>query len=321
MSQDSTIAHPIKIAAQRSGLTTHIIRAWEKRYGAVSPDRTGTHRRLYSESEIDRLTLLGRATHAGYSIGNIVNLSDEQLRVLAASSKDDTQGGEAQLEDHSPAQLAATLEAAYAAVAALDAAGLERELHRGLVAHGRIAIMQQVLYPLIVRIGESWEHGTLRIAHEHIASAVIRTFLGNFVRPHSETLNAPVLLVTTPSGQIHELGALLAAATAADQGWRVSYLGPNLPPEEIAGAFAQNAADAVAISIVYPADDPGLVGQMQMLRRLLPQGAPIIAGGRAAVHYRNGLDEVGAVICSGISEFAAELKRIRRRRVVGSQAS
>jgi methylmalonyl-CoA mutase cobalamin-binding subunit len=174
--------------------------------------------------------------------------------------------------------------------------------------------MQHVLAPLIQRIGDAWEAGELRVAHEHMASAVIRTMLGNFVRVHSETSNPPALLVTTPSGQLHELGALLAAATAADQGWRVIYLGPNLPPEEIAGAYAQNRADALAISIVYPGDDPSLVSQLRLLRRLLPAEAVILAGGRAASGYGLALKEAGVIACACLTEFVCALNKVRRKR-------
>ena len=65
------VQHSIKVAARRCGLSTHVIRVWEKRYDAVSPDRTDTNRRLYSEQEIERLKLLRAATLSGHSIGNV----------------------------------------------------------------------------------------------------------------------------------------------------------------------------------------------------------------------------------------------------------
>jgi methanogenic corrinoid protein MtbC1 len=203
---------------------------------------------------------------------------------------------------------------AFAAVSALDARRFEAILHAALVTHGRTAVMQQVLVPLINRIGDAWQTGELRVAHEHVASAVIRTFLGNFTRSHSLTVNAPALLVTTPAGQLHELGALLVAAAASDQGWEVGYLGPNLPPEEIAGACSLRGARAVAISIVYPEDDPTLAGQLRLLRELLPAEIAIIAGGRAAPHYASALREIGAAICHDIPAFLQQLSEARARR-------
>ncbi len=318
--RSSNPGFPIKIAALRSGLTQHIIRAWEKRYGAVCPGRSQTQRRVYSEEEIERLSLLRQATAAGHSIGNIVHLADSCLRKMVAEGPEAPRAKE-RLECCLARQLADCLEAAFSSVLSLDGCGLERELHHSLVAHGRTAVMQQVLVPLMKKIGEGWEKGELRVAHEHVASSVIRTLLGNFVRSHSETSCAPCLLVTTPSGQIHELGALLAAATAVDHGWRVIYLGPNLPPEETAGAFLQAKADAVAISIVYPGDDPALVNQLRLLRRLLPPETPILAGGRATHDYEGALRETGTVICPDLNAFTAELARIRRQRAARCGAS
>ena len=79
-----------------------------------------------------------------------------------------------------------------------------------------------------------------------------------------------MLVVATPAGQIHELGALLVGAAAANLGWHVTYLGASLPAAEIAGAARQNRARAVALSLVYPEDDPRLEGELTRLRESLP---------------------------------------------------
>lgn len=302
--------YSIKIAALRSGLTPHIIRAWEKRYGAVCPGRSGTQRRLYCDEEIERLSLLRQATAAGHTIKNIVHLEEGCLRKLVAESP----CGKPKECTGKSEWLAESLEACVAAVAALNSAALELELHRTLVCHGRTAVMHQIIAPLIHRIGIEWEKGTMRVIHEHVASAVIRTMLGDFIRCHCETSCAPHLLVTTPAGQLHELGALLAAATAVEHGWRTTYLGPNLPPEEIAGAYRQNYMDGVAISLVYPADDATMADQLRMLRRYLPEGAPIIVGGRASRDYQATLLEISAIHCTDLARFLCELNRIRRTR-------
>ena len=80
----SEIQHTIKVAARKSGLTPHVIRVWERRYDAVSPDRTDTNRRRYSDAEIERLTLLRTATHAGHSISTVAKLPVEKLRQIVA---------------------------------------------------------------------------------------------------------------------------------------------------------------------------------------------------------------------------------------------
>ena len=298
----------IAVAARRSGLSQHVIRAWEKRYGVITPSRTDTHRRLYTDEDIERLQLLRRATQAGHSIGNIASLPAERLRPLAA---EEAVAPAAKSPDTAETLLAAALEA----VKALDSGKLERLLQDGIVTLGRGLLTLRVIVPLIQHVGTEWERGNLRVAHEHCATSVIRTLLGSFVHAHSQTNNAPVLVVTTPPGQLHELGALIAGAAASDRGWKVIYLGPSLPPEEIAGAFHQCKADALALSIIYPADDPALSAQLRSIRHLLPN-APILAGGTAAAGYVGALSDIGAIICNDIPSIARALDAVRSLRVV-----
>ena len=101
-------------------------------------------------------------------------------------------------------------------------------------------------------------------------STVIRNFLGRDSSPFAPNSNAPVLIVSTPTGQLHELGAVMVAAAASDMGWRVIYLGPSLPAADIAAAARQHEARAVAVSIVYPEDDPDLPAKLENLRKYLP---------------------------------------------------
>src|SRR5512133_1309735 len=79
--------YSIKAVAKLTGLTPHVIRVWEKRYGAVKPHRTDTNRRMYSESDVHRLGMLRHATTAGHSIGNIANLPEDRLAKLAMTSQ------------------------------------------------------------------------------------------------------------------------------------------------------------------------------------------------------------------------------------------
>jgi MerR family transcriptional regulator, light-induced transcriptional regulator len=298
---------PIAIAAQRAGLSQHVIRAWEKRYGAIVPSRTGTKRRLYSEQEIERLQLLKRATQAGHSIGNIAALSTEALRNLAADAKTPSPVN----AESAPSMLAAC----WTAVQNLDAASFERILQSGLANLGRANFLRHVIIPLIENVGHAWEAGTLRIAHEHLSTTVIRTLLGNFVQAHSPTSNAPTLVATTPPGQHHELGALIAGAIATDHGWNVVYLGPTLPTEEIAAAIHQCKADALALSIVYPADDRGLPLHLKMIRTLLP-GTPLLVGGRSAYGYKSTLQEIDATVCNSLEDIVSALDSIRKARAL-----
>ena len=158
---------------------------------------------------------------------------------------------------------------------------MELELDRASVVFSRTHLIERLLVPLMRRIGDLWHQGTLRPIHEHMASSVVRSFLGGMQGACHPEISAPHVVVTTPARQRHELGALLAAATAAGEGWQVTYLGPDLPPEEIAAAALQKGARAVALSITYPPDDPMLIDDLRRLRRLLGSRTALLVGGRA----------------------------------------
>src|SRR5690606_26915956 len=138
------------------------------------------------------------------------------------------------------------------AIAALDRLDSEEWLRRSAVKYGAHAALERVIAPLTERVGELWREGKLNAAHEHFASVSIRAGLWGSLRPYAARAAAPRLLVCTPAGPLHELGAIIGGAAAADVGWSVVYRGPSLPPAEVASGAAQNEVRAVALSIVYP---------------------------------------------------------------------
>ena len=315
----SNAGHPIKAVARLTGLSAYVIRIWEHRYGAVKPERTRTNRRLYSLPQIERLTLLREMSQAGHNIGLIARLPTERLRELAAEAGSVCPQENLRLRpDSRPAETATAqsdvslMEECVAAIQALDATTLEAAFKRGARALGTVGLLQRVVGPLAQQVGEMWINGAITAAHEHLASAVMRNFLWNSAKPYGEPKHGPVLVVGTPAGQLHELGALLVAALATNLGWRVTYLGASLPAAEIAGAALQSGARAVALSLVYPTDDPGLAGELIRLRELLPDETDLVAGGRAAPAYRATLESIGAVVIGDLSEVAPKLEALRR---------
>jgi methylmalonyl-CoA mutase cobalamin-binding subunit len=118
--------------------------------------------------------------------------------------------------------------------------------------------------------------------------------------------------VATPAGQLHELGALLVGAIAANLGWQVTSLGASLPALEIAGAACQKKARAVALSLVYPEDDANLPGELTRLREALPEDTTLLVGGRAMPAYRDVLQRLGAVLEEDVLQLGLALDRLRQ---------
>ena len=210
-----TPGHPIKVAVRRTGLSAHVIRVWEKRYGAVVPARTPTNRRLYSDEDIVRLQLLRQAVEAGQSIGRIAGLPSSELVKLvraegtSALSAPKPAGGEAEADGS--AEPPEFLERALVAVQKLDAAALEEQLVRASAALSQPDLLEELIQPLMERVGRLWQEGNLRVADEHMATAVVRSFVGSLPAGFQLTETAPHAVATTPAGQLHEMGALLAS--------------------------------------------------------------------------------------------------------------
>lgn len=307
--------YPIRAVARLTGLSAHVIRIWEQRYRAVEPQRTPTNRRLYRQEHIERLNLLRDVTEGGHSIGQVAHLPTEQLRQIAAGAARSTSGA-----TPSPTGVPvpdAWVEECLAAIRSLDARALDGALQRGARELGALGVLQRVVAPLTQAIGEAWRNGVLTAAHEHFATAALRVFLGKAASPFGSLAHAPVLVVATPAGQVHELGALLVGAMAADLGWQVTYLGASLPAAEIAGAACQCRARAVALSLVYPEDDPRLEGELACVRQSLPPEVTLLVGGRALPAYRGVVTSLGAVPIDSLVHLGATLDGLRKVRGTG----
>ena len=197
------------------------------------------------------------------------------------------------------------------AIVEMDGDQLRRQLEKASVDLSRIDLLDNVLVPLMHRVGEGCAGGWLRTASEHLASSVVRTFLDGLHGAYPISDTPPVLVVATPAFQYHELGATLVAAVGRMDGWKTVYLGSNLPAEELAAATKVVGARAIALSIAYPADDPRLVDELLRLRRLLDSDVTILVGGPSSAGYQVALDEVGAIRIDNLAALREYLLAMR----------
>jgi methanogenic corrinoid protein MtbC1 len=299
----------IKIATLRSGLTPHVIRMWEKRYEAVETHRSTTNRRLYTDQSIQRLVHLAELTRNGHSIGNIANLPDKELSELHRTlSPSAPKVAERANTDQKYVQV---IKATLTAISNFDQCSLEKIFDEVVKKYGYSALIEKVLIPLIHNVGESWHDGDVTTAEEHAATSFIKDYLCVSARSFTSASNAPKLLITTPQGQLHELGAAIAASQARKLGWQVIYLGTSLPPDEIAGAAEKIGARAVILSIIYPLDDPQINGHLRKLRSQLDCNITIIVGGAQSKLYTPTLEELDIVQLKTLSDLSPELCKLR----------
>jgi len=296
--------HPIRVVAERTGLSPTLLRAWERRYGVVNPSRTEGGQRLYSDAHVERLLLLRQVTEAGRSISSVAELGDEELLALHREDGEARErlGGAAEA-----AEVPSAVDEAFAAVEALDPEMLEAHLQRELVSLGGERFLEGLVSPLLVRIGERWRAGRLRPAHEHVAVAVIKRVLGLMLERIRPSGSKRTVVVGTLPGERHELGTLLAAAAASLEGWRPVLTGEDLPAEEIALAAGTTGASAVGISVVSPDDWTDLQAQARELLESLPEEAILILGGAGGSDLSRKLSDARIRVVSSLAEFRSTL--------------
>lgn len=296
--------HPIGVASSRTGIPQDLLRAWEKRYNAVVPGRGPTGRRLYSDEDINKLRLLKKAVTAGRRISDVAALSTEELKELTHEDQAETAHSTAPTPASSPE---GHLQTALDAIESLDPQGLERALNVAAVSLSAPQLRQRMIMPLLQAIGERWREGKFRVVHEHLASAIVRSFLAGQTRPFQKHPSAPRVIVTTPAGQRHEFGALAVAGAAEDLGWNAIYLGPDMPAEEIAAAARHFEPRAVALSIIYKNGDVQVQEEVRKLIRYLDSDVAVIVGGRAVEHLRSFFDDLGVKSARDLAEFQDQL--------------
>jgi len=269
--------HPIQVAARRAGITAYLLRAWEKRYQAVVPGRTESGRRLYSDADIERLRLLNQAIAGGRRIGDLAGLDTDALRALVAEDRRLDQPSAPTSE--MPAVDAESVAAGLAAIRRFDGRALRAAFARALAVASLPDFVERMAKPLMQQVGLLWRQGDLSPGHEHLASATLRSVLGEALGRLESAEDAPVIVVATPAGQRHEIGALAVALTAAVAGWRPYYLGPDLPAVDIARAARGAGARAVALSITAP---DGAAAELDRLGEELDPDTLILIGGQRA---------------------------------------
>lgn len=232
-------SYPMRVVARLTGLSPDVIRAWERRYGAITPDRTAGNARRYSSTEVRRLQLLREAVTRGHQIGDIGALSTDDLRTLTSEPVDAP----------SATFAAGTVEAYLAAVSSWDLRGAEAQLARAASLHEPRALVLDVVRPILVAVGERWAHEAMSVAQEHAVSAQMRGLLGTLLRTASVDPGAPRIVCCAPEGHEHELGAMIGAVLAALRGMAPFYIGPNVPLAEAEAAASRSGARVVLFSL------------------------------------------------------------------------
>jgi methanogenic corrinoid protein MtbC1 len=253
-----------------------------------------------------RLGLLARATADGHSIGEIARLDDAALEALL-------HGPAARGRDVGGDETAAAIVDALGATARLESLALEAILKRAVFSVGVERFVDEIVGRFLEEVGNRWHSGAISPAHEHLASNTTRRVLAWVTDAYELGPDAPSIVIATPAGEMHELGAMAVAAAVVSEGWRVVYLGADLPASDIANAAQQVAAQAVALSIVY-VDAQAAAGEVDLVARALPDGIELFIGGAVAGEVERVARNKRIRLVPGIDQLRQTLRRTNSAR-------
>jgi len=286
----TSASYPIRAVSRMTGIGIDTLRAWERRYRAVTPVRDDRGR-MYTDADVARLRLLSGAVEQGHSIGRLAGLSNDELRDLRGAA------GAVALPGADPARRTPLdTTPLMAALRQYDAVAIDEELSRLAAVLRPLELLQDVLMPLLTRVGDDWYSQRTRIAQEHLMSSTMRNLLGAFLRLYARREASTRLLFATPSGERHEIATLGAAMLAASAGLGVSYLGADLPAREIIDSVEPAGAQVLVLGLTTDAAAKGRERDLKTIVRELPDGVEFLAGGRGAERYASIIRPRGVVV-------------------------
>jgi DNA-binding transcriptional MerR regulator len=217
--------------SRRTGVSPELLRAWERRYGLVRPERSQGGFRLYSESDQGRVRAMRALVDRGLSAA-------EAARLVLAEDLD------APADETIPLDVSGAL---LEAVLAFDDVGANAVLDRLFASFGVETVLRDAVFPVLRELGERWERGESSIAQEHFASNLLRGRLLGLARGWDRGVG-PRAILACPGGELHDVGLVVFGLALRSYGWRITYLGADTPIETVHDAVVRLEPDVVVVA-------------------------------------------------------------------------
>lgn len=299
----STPKYRIGTVSRLTGLSADVVRVWERRYGAIKPQRSEGGSRLYSDADIARLRKLRQAVEQGHAIGQVAKLPETELdglsprgRTIFAVSDD--------VADPYEVTRVRFLDA----IGRLDALTADEEISRAATLYPPRVIVKNIVVPLLIEIGDRWAHRDIGIAHEHLATNLIRNLLSSMFRLYPPDEGSEPIILATTSGERHEFGILISALLAATRGWKVIYLGTDLPAAEIVRAARIVKARVLALSLIN-SQNPNTRQELLQIAEGVPSYTRVWLGGYESQQHRDIAEKANMIIVRDLDDLDDRLKR------------
>lgn len=247
--------YSIQFVSKITGINAHTIRAWEKRYKAVVPNRSETGKRIYCDEDVERLKKLHELVKLGNAISDVAKLTDSDLKNMYDEFVGESSpiGGARVVEKvvDEKIDIHLTLQNLIMALMnyKLDIISHELEKVKNQVGPREFAL--GLITPLLAEVGKQVENGQLSIAQEHSLSAIIKFHIGQQLYKSIGSGNhaGETIALSTPEGELHEFGIMIASLLCGFYNLKFYYLGPSMPGESLAEACNQIGADLVILGV------------------------------------------------------------------------
>ena len=238
MAVDSAVLR-IGEVSRRTGVTVPTLRAWERRYDLLTPERTDGGHRLYSEDDVGRVRSMQRLLDQGWSAAAAAR---EVLREPASVTPLRPVAGTGR-----PAEdLVHRLEAA---IDGFDGPAADHVMDDVFARFDVPRALDEVVLPVLRRVGEGWQNDPRIIAREHFATNTLRPRLQRLIRAPGGS--GRTCLAAAPEGEDHDLGLLASSVVAADAGWRVHYLGARMPTAAMERSLADLQPEVLLVGAMH----------------------------------------------------------------------
>jgi len=277
--------------SRRVGVSEHVLRAWESRYGLLKPARSAGGYRLYSEDDQSRVRRMQAHLADGLAAAQAARaaIADEPAGRIARA------GAEAR----SRADLVDSADALRRALDEMDEPGAESVLDRLLTDFTVESVLRDVLVPYLHELGERWEHGAVSVGQEHFASHVVRGRMAGLARGWGNG-RGPRALLACPPGELHEMALLAFGIVLNRNGWRVGYLGANTPMLDLIQVASEIRPSLVVLAASTPERFAAVVPELVRLAGI----ATLALAGEGA--NENLAAETGARLITGDPVTAAQ---------------
>jgi DNA-binding transcriptional MerR regulator len=268
--------------SRRLGVSDHVLRAWERRYGLLRPVRSAGGFRLYSEADEMRVRRMQAHLTQGLSAAEAAR---------AALGEDIPAGADfspAASPHQAPATASELSSAFQQALDAFDEPAAQAVLDRLMSDLSLPTALRDVVLPYLTELGERWERGTASVAQEHFASNILRGRLAGLARGWGSG-HGPRAVLACPPGELHDLALMVFGIVLNRNGWRIDYLGTSTPIEELTRTADETHPDLIVLAATVPEHLEPLIPQLTALARRAPlalAGAGATAEIAAAVGAR-----------------------------------